>query len=76
MPRSAEEAVELAQAGALAEVLAIKVRSVAGEKYDRIVDYELGAKPEPAYATAEEDEWDRRSPEPDYLPIPEDEVPF
>lgn len=48
VPDNVDDAVALADAGALADVLSIKVRSVAGEKYDRIVDYELGAKPDPA----------------------------
>ena len=45
VPDSAERAVELADAGALAETSAITVRSIAGEKYDRIVDYLLGPIP-------------------------------
>jgi DNA repair protein RadD len=47
VPDSAERAVELAQNGALATTLSITVRSVAGEPYDRITDYELGPVPEP-----------------------------
>jgi len=43
--RANEEAVRLAEAGALAETKSITVRSVAGEKYDRIVGYELGEVP-------------------------------
>ena len=39
--------VELAEAGALALTEKITVRSVAGEKHDRIVAYELGPLPEP-----------------------------
>jgi len=46
VPDTAERAVELANAGALAHTKSITVRSVAGEKFDRIVDYELGEKPE------------------------------
>lgn len=46
MPDNVDDAVDLANAGAVAETLSIKVRSVAGEKYDRIVDYELGPKPD------------------------------
>ena len=45
VPDSAERAVELADAGALAETSVITVRSVAGEKYDRITDYQLGPIP-------------------------------
>ena len=47
VPESAERAVELAEAGAVAPTLAITVRSVAGEQYDRIIDYELGPLPDP-----------------------------
>lgn len=46
IPASAERAVELAEAGALAATLAITVRSVSGEPYNRIVEYELGELPE------------------------------
>ncbi len=46
-PDSAERAVELADASALAQTRAITVRSVVGEKYDRIIDYKLGEKPPP-----------------------------
>jgi DNA repair protein RadD len=46
VPDSAERAVELAEAGALCHTEKIVVRSVAGERYDRIVGYKLGALPE------------------------------
>jgi len=46
VPESAAEAEELANAGALCETRSITVRSMVGEEYDRIVGYELGAKPE------------------------------
>lgn len=44
-PMSVDEALEIAEAGGLAPTLAITVRSVSGEKYDRIVKHELGAIP-------------------------------
>jgi len=47
IPDTAERAVEIAEAGGLAHTEKITVRSVAGEKYDRIVGYTLGPKPEP-----------------------------
>jgi DNA repair protein RadD len=65
VPDSAERAVELAEAGALRSTHKITVRSVAGEKYDRIVGYELGPMPE-AVEVMER---------PDWLD-PNDEVPF
>jgi len=45
LPKTAEEAVAICEAGGIAETKAITVRSVAGEKYDRIIDYELGPVP-------------------------------
>ena len=47
VPSTAEQAVDIANAGGLAATKSITVRSVAGEKFDRIVDYEIGEKPEP-----------------------------
>ena len=47
MPDTADRAVLLAECGALAQPLYITVRTVAGEPYERIVDYELGPIPEP-----------------------------
>ena len=45
VPESAEEAVTLANAGALCTTEAIKIRSVVGEEYARIIGHELGKKP-------------------------------
>ncbi|GIW80422.1 MAG: hypothetical protein KatS3mg105_2229 [Gemmatales bacterium] len=45
VPETAEEAVDLAEAGHLAPTRAITVRSVAGERFDRIIGYELGEMP-------------------------------
>ncbi len=50
VPDTAERAVEIAEGGGLAMPQTITVRSVAGEKYDRIVGYKLGPVPEPAPA--------------------------
>jgi DNA repair protein RadD len=47
VPETAEEAVALAQAGRLAPTREITVRSITGEKYDRIIGYELGDIPPP-----------------------------
>lgn len=46
VPDTAAMAADLANAGALAPTHAITVRSIAGEKFDRIVDYTLGDRPE------------------------------
>ncbi|MBX3433286.1 MAG: DEAD/DEAH box helicase family protein [Pirellulales bacterium] len=45
-PDTIERAVEIAEAGGLAAAHEITVRSVAGEKYDRITGYQLGPMPE------------------------------
>ena len=65
VPRSAEHAVDLAQCGAVAPTLAITVRAVAGDPYERIVDYELGAIPEALPVELA-----------DNCPVALDEVPF
>jgi len=44
MPKTTKEAVQLANSGALAETKAIKVKSIAGEKFVKIVGYDLGEK--------------------------------
>jgi DNA repair protein RadD len=51
VPETAEKAVELANAGALCTTNAITVRTVTGEKFDRIVGWELGSIPD-AVATS------------------------
>ena len=63
VPDTAERAVEIAQGGGVATTRSITVRTVAGEQYDRIVDYELGPMPEALLAGEAHD----------YDP---DEVPF
>ncbi|MFO0975956.1 MAG: DEAD/DEAH box helicase family protein [Planctomycetaceae bacterium] len=54
VPDTAEAAVTLANAGALRVTHAITVRSVPGERFDRIVKYDLGGvpetEPEPAFS--------------------------
>jgi DNA repair protein RadD len=47
VPASAEQAVIRANAGALAPPEFITVRSIVGEKFDRIISYRRGPKPEP-----------------------------
>jgi len=55
VPETVDEAVALAEAGALCETLSIAVRSAAGEKYDSIVGYDLGEIP-PWREPGEDDE--------------------
>ena len=47
-PETAQEAADLANCGALAHTELITVRSVAGEKFERIHSCKLGPKPEPS----------------------------
>ncbi len=44
-PVTSEEAVRICEAGGAAEPASVTVRAVAGEKYERIVGYELGPIP-------------------------------
>jgi DNA repair protein RadD len=46
VPDTAERAVEIAGGGGLAHTERITVRSIAGQKYDRIVAHKLGPLPE------------------------------
>jgi DNA repair protein RadD len=46
VPDTVDRAVALAEAGALAVTNAITVRSITGEKFDSIIDWELGPIPE------------------------------
>jgi DNA repair protein RadD len=46
VPTTTEQAVELANSGALATTQAITVRTESGKQYDRIVNHELGPLPE------------------------------
>ena len=70
VPSTADEAVELAEAGSLAQPLAVKVRSVTGEPYDRIVGHTLGDRPPPVTAG------DLAGPEPQPADAVEDDIPF
>jgi len=45
VPNTVEEAVQLADDGALADTLSITIEKKPGDKYERIVDCELGPKP-------------------------------
>jgi DNA repair protein RadD len=69
-PATAFEAVELARSGALAEAKEITVRSISGERFDKVIDYNLGEIPayrepgwesgedmEPACVFDEDDDW-------------------
>jgi DNA repair protein RadD len=45
VPKTAEQAVAICEAGGIAETQAITVRSVAGDPYDRIINHRLGPIP-------------------------------
>lgn len=47
VPDTAQRAVEIIEGGGLAPTLGITVRAVAGDPYERIIDYELGPMPDP-----------------------------
>ncbi len=68
-PDTAEEAVEICEAGGIAETKAITVRSVAGERFDRVTDHQLGPIPPRLAASDERDD----TPEYEW---PEDDIPF
>jgi DNA repair protein RadD len=71
IPATAQEAVDLAEAGALAPVIGITVRSVAGEKFDRVTDYQLG--PIPLRLDGADERVDEDVAEPAWA---EDDIPF
>ncbi len=63
VPDTAERAVEIAEGGGVAITKSITVRTVAGDAYERITDYELGPMPE-AIPAGEIDDFD-----PDEIPF-------
>ena len=71
-PATAAEAVDIADAGHLAEPVAITIKSVAGEKYDQIVGYRFADEPPPDAQFAPES-----AAEPvDDLNLDDEAVPF
>ncbi len=75
VPETVEEAVEWAEAGALAETTAITVEHKTGERFDRIVDHELGDKPPQLDDPDAVPEY-RFEPVGTTCGIPEDDIPF
>jgi hypothetical protein len=71
IPSTAEEAVDLCERGCVAETHSITVRRITGEKYDRIVDWELGSIPPRLDGSDERDDGNL----PEYV-LSDDEVPF
>jgi len=74
VPRTVDEAVDLANAGALAPTLAVTVEKRAGDKFDRIVSHSLGDRP-PRLESDEGLPATVPSSSP-LLGIPDDEIPF
>jgi len=70
-PDTAEQAVAIGEAGGIAQPSTITVRSVTGEKFDRITQYQLG--PIPPRLDGSEERDDGNLPAYDWA---EDEVPF
>ena len=67
-----QPAVEICEAGGVAETRSITVRSVTGEKYDRITHHELGPIPPRLDGSDERDDGNLpecRGPEDDDLPF-------
>jgi DNA repair protein RadD len=57
VPDTAEQAVDIAYGGGLAATYQVTVRTIAGEKYQRIIAHQLGPMPEPVESrTAVEDD--------------------
>ena len=67
VPATIEDAVEFAQAGALAPTLAITVERKAGEQFDRVVGHRLGPRPP---------RLDSEEGLPECVPCPDQECPF
>lgn len=71
-PQSSQRAVDICEAGGVAPTLAITVRSVTGEKYDRITKHQLGPIPPLLDGSDEYDDGDL----PEYVGPPDEEIPF
>jgi len=71
VPDTVEDALKLAEAGALADTQQITVRHIAGQQYDRIIRHQLGLKPPLLDGSEEKD--DGNLPEYGFV---DDEIPF
>lgn len=71
VPDTVAQALALIEAGAVAQTEAITVRSISGEKYNRIIHYKLGPKPPRLDGSDERDGDDF-----EYQLIDDGEVPF
>lgn len=71
-PDTVQQALELIQAGALAETVSITVRHIPGQKFPKIIDYRLGPKPPRLDGSDERDDGNL----PEYQPCYDDDIPF
>lgn len=71
-PPSSQQAVDICEAGGIAPTLAITVRSVTGEEYDRITKHQLG--PIPPLLDGGDEYGDGGLPA--YVGPPDEEIPF
>ncbi|MCC7350197.1 MAG: DEAD/DEAH box helicase family protein [Phycisphaerales bacterium] len=71
-PDSSQQAVDICEAGGVAETRSITVRSVTGEKYDRITKHQLGPIPPLLDGSDERDDGDLS----EYMGPPDEEIPF
>ena len=71
-PQSSQQAVDICEAGGITPTLAITVRSVTGEKYDRIIKHKLGPIPPLLDGSDEYDDGDL----PVYAGPSDEEIPF
>lgn len=79
VPSTVSEAVEMAKDGALCATSGVTLRRVAGEKYDRIIGYELGKKPYWVERNAGEESLDSilfEVPKPQEVGAGDEDVPF
>lgn len=75
VPESTEQAVRMANADALAEPWQITVEKKAGEKFERIVEWQLGEKPK-TDNDWNEDPYYRASQDGGYDVLESDDIPF
>lgn len=72
VPDTVEAALAMIDAAGLAETEAVTVRSISGEKYDRIINHILGPKPPRLDGSDERDDGDL----PEYQFIDDSDIPF
>ena len=72
VPDTVEAALALIEAGALAETEVVTVRSITGDKFDRIISYQLGPKPPLLDGSEERDDGNL----PEYQFSDDSDIPF